>query len=51
MINSPGNQRVIFIDKNDLRNCCRYRYLLAFAEQIQDYINSGYHVALCDSVL
>ena len=39
-----------FIDKNDLDvTYTSYRYLLAFAEQIQDYINSGYHVALCDS--
>ena len=50
-INSPGKiMQEAFIDKNDLDvTYTSYRYLLAFAEQIQDYINSGYHVALCDS--
>lgn len=50
-INSPGKiMQEAFIDKNDLDvTYTSYRYLLAFAEQIQDYINSGYRVALCDS--
>jgi len=50
-INAPGKvMQESFVDENDLdMSYTSYRCLLDFVYRIQDYINEGYKVALCDS--